>query len=89
MSGFGDPFVQSIPKLEYVFRGIKLDQAKKGEKNVRIRLPITPTILRKMRAVLERERLKFDNIMLWAACCTCFFGFLRSGEIPYGGKLSR
>ena len=19
--------------------------------------------------------------MLWAACCTCFFGFLRSGEV--------
>ena len=22
-----------------------------------------------------------DHIMLWAACCTCYFGFLRSGEI--------
>ena len=40
-----------------------------------------PSILRKMRVVLERERSNFDNIMLWAACCTCFFGFLRSGEI--------
>ena len=81
MSGFGDPFVQSLPKLEYVLRGIKLDQAKKGQGNVRVRLPMTPSILRKMRVVLERERSNFDNIMLWAACCTCFFGFLRSGEI--------
>ena len=26
--------------------------------------------------------------MLWAACCTCFFGFLRSGEItvPSAGE---
>ena len=30
---------------------------------MRIRLPITPSILRKTRAVLERERLQFDNIM--------------------------
>lgn len=67
--------------MEYVHRGIKLDQAKKGQGNTRIRLPMTPSILRKMTAVLERERLKYDNIMLWAACCTCFFGFLRSGEI--------
>ena len=22
-----------------------------------------------------------DKIMLWAACCTCFFGFLKSGEV--------
>ena len=41
---------------------------------------MTPFILRKIRVVLERERSKFDN-MLWAACSTCFFGFLRSGEI--------
>eukprot|EP00731_Ephydatia_muelleri_P012479 Em0006g1373a len=24
---------------------------------------------------------EFDNIMLWAAACACYFGFLRSGEI--------
>lgn len=29
----------------------------------------------------ERNKHDSDNIMLWVACCTCFFGFLRSGEI--------
>ena len=32
MSGFRDPFVQSLPKLEYVLREIKLDQAKRDRK---------------------------------------------------------
>ena len=44
-------------------------------------LPITPTILRRLRSELDKEPSKWDNIMLWAACCTCFFGFLRSGEV--------
>ena len=31
--------------------------------------------------VWERDAKDFDKIMLWAACCTCYFGFFRSGEI--------
>ena len=34
-----------------------------------------------LRSTWEGDNLAPDNIMLWAACCTCFFGFLRSGEI--------
>jgi len=47
----------------------------------RPRLPVTPIILFGLRQVWEKSRHGFDNIMLWAACTTCFFGFLRSGEI--------
>ena len=42
---------------------------------------MTPPILKQLRAVLEKERSKYDSVMLWAACCTCFFGFLLSGEV--------
>lgn len=81
VKGLGDPFSASWPLLEYMLRGIKLRQAKRQETRPKKRLPITPDILRKLRATWERDRRNHDNIMLWAASCTCFFGFLRSGEV--------
>ena len=72
IGGFGDPFEQSLPLLEYVLRGIKSDQAKRGT-TVRTRLPITPSIMQRLRLVWERDPGNSDHIMLWAACCTCFF----------------
>ena len=32
-------------------------------------------------SVLSRSPSEYQNIMLWAACCTAFFGFLRVGEM--------
>lgn len=76
----GDPHISCMPKFEHVLRGIKKEQSKKkgGSKP---RLPMTPDILLKLRSVWEQEPGNYDHIMLWAACCTCYFGFLRSGEI--------
>ena len=79
MAGFGDPGLSFIPRLEYVLKGIKVNLAKRLVTQHTC-LPITPTILRKIRSVLAEESAKYENIMLWAICCTCFFGFLRSGE---------
>ena len=67
-------------RLEHVLRGIKRELSKK-DPTTKPRLPMTPNILLKLRAVWEGDSSAFDNIMLWAACCTCYFGFLRSGEI--------
>lgn len=47
----------------------------------RVRLPINPEILFKLRVVWSREAKNFDYIMLWAACCLCYYGFLWLGEI--------
>ena len=47
----------------------------------RERLPITPDILYQMFTVWKSDSQNPDVIMMWAACCTCFFGFLRAGEI--------
>ena len=76
----GDPHISGMSKLEHVLRGIKKDQSKnKGASKPR--LPMTPNILMKLRSIWEQEPGNYDHIMLWAACCTCYFGFLRSGEI--------
>ena len=45
------------------------------------RLLITPDILCKLKESWEKDSLNPDCIMLWAASCTCFFGFLWSGEV--------
>ena len=78
--GFPSPFESAMPKLELVMRGIKRAQGKLGL-TPRRKLPITPIILRQVRAVWSRSGQDFEETMLWAAAVTCFFGFLRAGEI--------
>ena len=81
LAGQGDPFQTPFPLLEYVLRGIKGEQVRSGKSTTRTRLPITPEILLQLRAVWEQAPRDANNIMLWAACTMCFFGFLRVGEI--------
>ena len=69
----------SMHKLQLVMRGARRQIA--STRTERPRLPITPDILRKLRALWTGRAHKFDVIMLWAACCTAFFGFFRVGEI--------
>ena len=78
--GCGDPFVPVLHRLHYVMRGIKRAQGC-GADGRRERLPITPSILRKMREVWSNDAANLDFIMLWAACCLAFCGFLSAGEM--------
>ena len=66
-----------MPQVEYVVRGYK----KSVSTPPRVQLPITPALLRSLRAQWERLPDRADATMLWAAACMCFFGFLRTGEV--------
>lgn len=78
--GYPDPKLADMSKLQQVLRGIKRGQAILNPQS-RNRLPITPLILRKLKAVWAEDDTNPDNILLWAAACLCFFGFFRAGEI--------
>ena len=69
----------SLPKLKVIANGIRKEQANRPP--AKPRLPITPEILRKIRAIWAPKATEHDTIMLWAACCLAFFGFFRIGEI--------
>ena len=67
------------PSLEQVLKGIKREQAHTHPQ--RVCLPITVEILLKIYSVLSKTPTAYQEIMLWATCCTAFFGFLRVGEM--------
>jgi len=75
-----------IPWLLLVLRRIKKRQARKHL--TKPRLPITTSILHKIKMVLCKEAPSHDNITFWAKCGTAFFGFLRVSEftVPTGGS---
>ena len=79
--GQNPPDISEMPRLQQVMRGIKISQAGQAHKTPQQRLPITPTILEDIHTQWKKQPLSKDRIMLWAAFTTCFYGFMRSGEI--------
>ena len=72
-NGFPKPLANCL-RLERVILGIMRCQGT----SKRERLPVTVAVLSRIREILNFQC--YDQIFLWAACCTGFFGFLRSGE---------
>ena len=73
----------TLPRLHLLVlqAGVRRERAERGAPPARPRLPITPPLLRQMRAVWNASASNPDTVMLWAAAATCFFGFFRAGEI--------
>ena len=75
-----DPNISCMPTLSYVLQGVQRAQACSGSNKPCPRLPITAEVMRLMKHAWEAQGPSFNRTMLWAVSCTCFFGFLRSGE---------
>ena len=69
---------QLTPRLQLTLKGIQRSQATSHPQ--RIHLPITLEIMQSINDLLIQEPYSYDNILVWAACCLAFFGFLRVSE---------
>ena len=69
---------QLTPRLQMVLNGIKREQA--ATMSARVRCPITADLMWQINAILSQQPHSYTNIMMWAACCLAFFGFLRVSE---------
>ena len=85
-----DPSFNS-PYMDMLIRGIKPHHSQTSSGPQMIRLPITPSIMRRIKQALSTQSKKYHNLLIWAACCTGFFGFLRCGEflVPDGTEFNQ
>ncbi|XP_011407978.1 PREDICTED: uncharacterized protein LOC105315143 [Amphimedon queenslandica] len=72
-----------MPRLKQIIKGVAVLRERDGSTSRRGRLPVTPNILRWMRAVWLRgsQEEGYSHVMLCAVLRVTFFIFSRSGEM--------
>lgn len=65
--------------MNTLLRGIKRVHSRSG-KPARVRLLITASLMHSIKGPLVLQPQNYNSVMVWAVCCTGFFGFLRRGE---------
>ena len=64
--------------MKILLWGVKRIQAQAT--SARVQLPITASLMRRIKAQLSLPPTSFLKVHIWAACSMGFFGFLRAGE---------
>ena len=75
-------YTQLTPCLQQVLKAIKKEQA---SHQPTVRLPITISVMRQIKAVITTQPWKYHTTMMLAACCVAFFGFLHCSEFTSPG----
>ena len=78
-AGMFSEFCQQLtPRLQLTLKGIQRSQA--VSHSPKPWLPITLQLLQNIYTYLSQQPHRYNNILMWAACCLAFFGFLRVSE---------
>uniref|UniRef100_A0A1X7V7M6 Tyr recombinase domain-containing protein n=1 Tax=Amphimedon queenslandica TaxID=400682 RepID=A0A1X7V7M6_AMPQE len=79
-----------MPRLKQIMKWVAVLREREGSTSRRGRLPVTPNILRRMRALWlpGSKEEGYSHVMLWAVSCVTFFTFSHSGEmtVPEGTR---
>ena len=70
---------QLTPHLRQVLKGIQKTQS--ATQPPRVPLSITLSIIQSLKHLLLQKPTLYDNVLIWAACCLAFFGFLLVSEL--------
>ena len=78
--GFQDPAINHMPRLRQILKDVKVECDKQGKAS-RSRLPIIPSILKRLKSTWLGGNPLYEALMLWSASLTTFFSFCCSGKI--------